>query len=875
MKKSRLTSNIKYNEKVANSYNKIEYYKANEENIKKKKFLESKSKRLSTPKRERVTEIIDEYKYGNNVENGDNIFKIIKRIYEKNKIAAFSKVETYNTNLINLVASIPVLMVSYAKVKKSRGSTTLANWKSNSQYNFLDPDQKNFLNKTDKGADGMIIEEIKEASKLIKSGKYPWGTSKRIYFDKPGAKRPITISPFMDKIVQEAIRYILVAIYEPYFDQMHCSLGFRPNKSTHDAIQAVTNAGAKGLDKALKGDVTSAYDKVNRKKLIEILGKKIKDRKFLNLIRNRLNYKSYNSEKDIFTLDKDGIPQGGTDSPYLWNIYMLEFDIFIMTKITAMIDETNIKTRGPNSKDKKILDNERNNFIKHKFTLGKIITWIHKKKKKNKDKTFKEDLLKLAEIDVKRWHETEPFFPKKLHKAKTYLTQCKIEESSEKEIRDYLQKESKILKHRINHMPNVNENKKYLRMIYCRYADDWIILTNVKEEMLLKIKEKISTFLKEELYATLSDEKTLITNIKENPAHFLGFEIKTYTMHKIAKGKVVLNLNTNRPDRMIRKKKQEKLITKKTAGKRVFALPDKQRLMDRLHMKGYCDKDGFPREITKLNNLEAFTIIDRINSVLLSITNYYANFIRNPRTNLSRWIYIIRYSCIKTLALKYKMSTRKILKKFKPEQPNDTERTIEDSVIIEVNGDRFKKNWKLYTTKELLEKCTGKNAQLRKKEIKKRYCSLKKGQAIEFEEKENAILLSDKETEFLERSNWVNKRTMAIFDLPCSICGSTENIEMRHVKHVRKVKYSDIKKDKTWQQVMGLRNRKQIPVCRSCHMTIIDKGLYDGGPMKEMSINKMYDNKIVNSECFVHKGKANVDYRKSLIENGWKLIINE
>jgi hypothetical protein len=84
-------------------------------------------------------------------------------------------------------------------------------------------------------------------------------------------------------------------------------------------------------------------------------------------------------------------------------------------------------------------------------------------------------------------------------------------------------------------------------------------------------------------------------------------------------------------------------------------------MINRLYMKGYCDKHGFPREIPKISTLEPFAIIERYNSVMRGLANYYAEFIDQPKRQLSRWIYILRFSCLKTLAQKYKKRIRQIL----------------------------------------------------------------------------------------------------------------------------------------------------------------------------------------------------------------------
>lgn len=159
---------------------------------------------------------------------------------------------------------------------------------SNQEYNKLTQSEKSWVNKTTHCPDGINKVLIETTGNLIKQNRYPWGCSRRIYVDKPGKKdikRPITIPPFMDKVVQEAITMILTAIYEPYFESLNCSLGFRPNKGVHDAIVALTGADAIGLNMAIEGDIKSAYDKVNRNKFIEIIGKKIQDRKLINFLK--------------------------------------------------------------------------------------------------------------------------------------------------------------------------------------------------------------------------------------------------------------------------------------------------------------------------------------------------------------------------------------------------------------------------------------------------------------------------------------------------------------------------------------------------------------------------------------------------------------
>jgi hypothetical protein len=102
-----------------------------------------------------------------------------------------------------------------------------------------------------------------------------------------------------------------------------------------------------------------------------------------------------------------------------------------------------------------------------------------------------------------------------------------------------------------------------------------------------------------------------------------------------------------------------------------------------------------------LASLEPFAIVERYNAVLRGLSNFYTEFVKTPSTQISRWIYIIRYSCpfalhiyvqrVKTLAQKYRISIRKLLLKYKaPRNPNvyTKEKTVAFTVIQTVGGTR-------------------------------------------------------------------------------------------------------------------------------------------------------------------------------------------
>lgn len=846
-----------YDKKIAKKFHDIRYYENNEYFVKNPETIKRDKEKHKTENKKKVTKKINYILKNVKKDNESKVFEIIQNIYKKNMEYAFNitNEKPINSDLLNILADKSLLTIAYKKVRKNKGASTGAYEMSKEKYEDLKPDEKSWVNKTYDSPDGINKELILLTSKLIRENRYPWGCSRRIYVDKPGkkdVKRPITIPPFMDKIVQEAITIILSAIYEPYFEIKNCSFGFRPNKGVHDAIVSLTNAKTIGLNMALEGDIKSAYDKVNRDILLKILSEKIHDRKFLNFIKNRLNYEFYDTKEEKYVKEKEGLPQGGIDSPYMWNIYMMKFDDYIIQHLNEKFNEmNNSKTTG------NMQPSDKRKLEKKRTTIKKILKWINDKEK---SKTL--NILDQLEIMYKKGASQlmkEKEF-KNLSSFKPILKEADIEEEKDiRKVKINLIKMNAKLTYKWTKLPSRDPNRIKLRFRYTRYADDWIILTNAKREILEKIKEEISQFLMNSLNAQLSMEKTLMTDIREDSAHFLGFEIRTYKENKL--GRYKKNING-----------KSRIIKAYVAGYRVFAIPDRQRLIDRLHIKGYCDKDGFPREIGFLTKLDDFTIIERFNSVITGIANYYTEFIRNPKKNLGRWIYILRFACIKTLAHKHKTTVRKIFKKYSaPKDKNckSRENTIMSKVINIIDNKEYQKTWVLKTLEKAIKGAMDLKIKPKTYDI---FWILDSGKPIIYEGSNKHRITNDN---FYEKLNWINIRTQSSFDMPCSICGSEEDIEMHHIKHVRKSNYRLIGNENTWMQAMSLRNRKQIPVCKNCHISIIHKGKYGGQKLSSYCPKIMYDSRIITIESHINKealnNKEKINYSKTMEEKGWKL----
>jgi len=128
----------------------------------------------------------------------------------------------------------------------------------------------------------------------------------RTYIPKKNNKlRPLSLPTWSDKLLQEAIRLILEAYYEPQFSS--CSHGFRPKRGCHTALQWVTKKG-KGTKWFIEGDICSCFEKIDHSILLEIISEKIQDNRFIRLLGGLL--KAGYLEKWKFNATYSGVPAG-------------------------------------------------------------------------------------------------------------------------------------------------------------------------------------------------------------------------------------------------------------------------------------------------------------------------------------------------------------------------------------------------------------------------------------------------------------------------------------------------------------------------------------------------------------------------------------
>src|SRR5438270_5577425 len=131
--------------------------------------------------------------------------------------------------------------------------------------------------------DGMSVEKIETIIEALRYERYQWLPARRAYIPKKnGKKRPLGMPVWSDKLVQEVIRLILEAYYEPQFSNH--SHGFRPERGCHTALREVYHQW-KGTTWIIEGDISQCFDKLSHELLLSTLSEHIHDERFINLMR--------------------------------------------------------------------------------------------------------------------------------------------------------------------------------------------------------------------------------------------------------------------------------------------------------------------------------------------------------------------------------------------------------------------------------------------------------------------------------------------------------------------------------------------------------------------------------------------------------------
>lgn len=200
------------------------------------------------------------------------------------------------------------------------------------------------------GVDGQTIEQIESSGKEeflrnlseeLRQQTYQASAVKRVWIPKSnGGERPLGIPTVKDRVAQMACMLVIEPIFEADFEDH--SYGFRPKRSTHDAISKIKEHLKTGKTEVYDADLSKYFDTIPHDKLMIVLKERIKDQRMLKLIKKWL--KAPVNDDGQYTGGKNnqvGTPQGGVISPLLSNLYLHLLDR-IVSKPTSIFKRLGI-----------------------------------------------------------------------------------------------------------------------------------------------------------------------------------------------------------------------------------------------------------------------------------------------------------------------------------------------------------------------------------------------------------------------------------------------------------------------------------------------------------------------------------------------------
>jgi group II intron reverse transcriptase/maturase len=183
------------------------------------------------------------------------------------------------------------------------------------------------------GIDRQAIEDVEsygvsrlldELAAELRAGEWRPLPSRRVFIPKPGTneQRPLSIPTVRDRIVQAAVKTVLEPVFEADF--LDCSFGFRPKRSTHDALQVLIDEAWRGRRWVVETDIASCFEAIPHDRLMATIEERISDRHLLKTLRAML--RAGVMQDGSVRRSVTGTPQGGVISPVLANVYLHRLD---------------------------------------------------------------------------------------------------------------------------------------------------------------------------------------------------------------------------------------------------------------------------------------------------------------------------------------------------------------------------------------------------------------------------------------------------------------------------------------------------------------------------------------------------------------------
>lgn len=252
---------------------------------------------------------------------------VLSGTYESNQLEILKSNIINNRKCLNLseiMADPNFLIAAWVRIRSNQGSLTPA----------LTPTT----------LDGINLSWFEETANQMRNGKFQFTPARRKYIPKPnGKERSLTIPSPRDKIIQEAMRFLLALIFEGNFSKN--SHGWVTGRGCHTALNQIKIDFSQD-NWYIEGDIDQQFPSLDHSVLVDLLKTKITDQAFVDLIYKYLRVGYGTNSKSIVPMNIGAI-QGGPVSPILANIYMIPFDYWVDTYLIPKYTKGKRKRANP------------------------------------------------------------------------------------------------------------------------------------------------------------------------------------------------------------------------------------------------------------------------------------------------------------------------------------------------------------------------------------------------------------------------------------------------------------------------------------------------------------------------------------------------
>ncbi|EBT7096799.1 hypothetical protein CPV60_02705 [Salmonella enterica] len=540
--------------------------------------------------------------------------------------------------------------------------------------------------------DGFSLERLTKIISQVSNGTYKFSPVRRVLIPKANGKTRPLGIPTAS---DKLVQSVVKLILERIYEPVFSpkSYGFRRGCSCHDALLNIKHRWT-GVKWLIDIDVVSFFDNIDHRVLLALLARKIDDKRFLTLIKDML--KAGYMEDWKYNATYSGTPQGGVVSPILANIYLHELDLYLTQKTLQF------------NKGERRADNPQYRRLTQRI----------------------------------------------------YQRRCRAEklrsEGREDEAQDILTSVRRLEEERSAMPSKDGMDPGYRRLMFCRYADDFLIGVIGSRDEAREIMREIAAFLSESLHLEASPEKSKISKATDGTI-FLGYTVKAIMDSRIRRTKL-----------------GRRVVRSRDPAGRIHLLVPPERLVRFNQRNGYGDlgrlKAIHRRYLVDSSLLE---IVLAYNAEMRGLANYY-RLAYCVKFSLRKLWFLWETSLLKTLAFKLRLSVNQVAHRLK----------TRNGLVVRLHIHDKERAIAVFSLKHL-------------------------NQLPNIGNKVDMLAVPW----FTSGRSDVMERLLA---QQCEYCGATGvPCEIHHSR-----KLVDMKDTPLWKQVAAARRRKRIVLCRSCHQAL-------------------------------------------------------